>query len=86
MYILARKSIVWKQLPMETKIALNSTLALAGAQVTLGITTLLHAAPIDLAATHQAGSLVLLSSVLWTLHSLRFAKKIPLISSNKLKL
>jgi heme a synthase len=42
-------------------------------QVTLGITTLLHYVPITLAAAHQIGSVVVLSSGLYLAHSLRYA-------------
>ncbi|CAG9818243.1 unnamed protein product [Phaedon cochleariae] len=43
-------------------------------QVTLGITTLLTYVPTDIAATHQAGSLTLLSAAVWLTHEL---KKLP---------
>ena len=74
MYAWARHPHVWGQLPKMTKTALQTTMALAGAQVVLGISTLLLHVPIPLAVAHQSGSVVLLTSVLWTLHSLRFAK------------
>lgn len=78
MYALARvQPQVWNQLPPVTKSALTRTLVLVACQASLGITTLLNGVPLDLAVTHQAGSLVLLSSVLWTMHTLRFAKRSP---------
>lgn len=40
-------------------------------QVTLGITTLLHAVPLPLAAAHQAGALLLLTAAVWLLHGFR---------------
>merc|ERR1711957_231509 len=40
-------------------------------QVGLGITTLLMTVPTHLAATHQAGSLVLLTASMWFVHALR---------------
>jgi cytochrome c oxidase assembly protein subunit 15 len=40
-------------------------------QVLLGIWTLLGQVPIPVAAAHQAGSVLLLSSLLWLAHSLR---------------
>jgi cytochrome c oxidase assembly protein subunit 15 len=43
-------------------------------QVTLGITTLLYYVPISLAAVHQMGSIVVLSSGLYLAHSLRYAR------------
>lgn len=53
------------------RLALNAMLAVVGAQVSLGIATLLYFVPTPLAATHQAGSLVLLSTAVWFLHELR---------------
>jgi cytochrome c oxidase assembly protein subunit 15 len=46
-------------------------------QVTLGITTLLAYVPVHLAASHQSGSLVLLSLIIWLSHELKYLKKIP---------
>lgn len=43
-------------------------------QVTLGITTLLHYVPISLAAAHQVGSIVVLTSGIYLAHSLRYAR------------
>jgi cytochrome c oxidase assembly protein subunit 15 len=43
-------------------------------QVTLGITTLLNYVPLSLAAAHQVGSIVVLSSGIYLAHSLRFAR------------
>jgi len=43
------------------------------AQMSLGIATLLSYVPISLAATHQLGSLALLSSGIYLAHSLRYA-------------
>lgn len=40
-------------------------------QVGLGISTLLLYVPTPLAATHQSGSLILLSVALWLIHELR---------------
>lgn len=37
----------------------------ATAQMTLGILTLIHCVPIPLAATHQAGSMILFTNALW---------------------
>jgi cytochrome c oxidase assembly protein subunit 15 len=44
------------------------------AQVALGITALLNYVPIEVAAVHQAGSLVLLTLVTGLAHSLKFSK------------
>ncbi|XP_048516366.1 cytochrome c oxidase assembly protein COX15 homolog isoform X2 [Athalia rosae] len=46
-------------------------------QVILGITTLLHHVPIPLAASHQSGSLAVLSSALWLCHELKYVKHLP---------
>lgn len=42
------------------------------AQIGLGIATLLLVVPLNIAATHQAGAIVLLTVILATLHQLRF--------------
>lgn len=46
-------------------------------QVILGITTLLNHVPISLAALHQSGSLILLSSIVWLCHELKLVHKLP---------
>lgn len=46
----------------------------ATAQATLGITTLLHYVPIGLAAAHQLGSLALVTSGFYLVHSLRYVR------------
>lgn len=46
-------------------------------QVLLGITTLLNYVPIPLAASHQSGSLLLLSSIVWLCHELKFVHRLP---------
>jgi heme a synthase len=43
-------------------------------QFTLGVTTLLYYVPISLAAVHQVGSVVVLTSGVYLLHSLRYAR------------
>jgi cytochrome c oxidase assembly protein subunit 15 len=45
-------------------------LVIVGAQVVLGIATLIHQVPIGLALIHQGGALVALAAALWHLHSL----------------
>ena len=52
--------------------ALMLTGGVAAVQVTLGISTLMLYVPIALAATHQLGSLALLSSGIYLVHSLRY--------------
>lgn len=51
--------------------AVTSLLAVAWVQVGLGISTLLLYVPTPLAATHQSGSLALLSVALWLMSELR---------------
>jgi cytochrome c oxidase assembly protein subunit 15 len=75
--VAARRGQVWAVLPSETKTALAATVGMAGAQVALGISTLLLYVPIPLAAAHQAGSLVLLTLLSWSVHSMKFVKKLP---------
>ena len=58
-------------LPRSTVLLARSTAAMAIAQVTLGITTLLYLVPVPLAATHQAGSVVLLTLLTGLVTSLR---------------
>ncbi|OCT70129.1 cytochrome c oxidase assembly protein COX15 homolog [Xenopus laevis] len=58
-------------LPRRAKLALNSLIAVAYLQVTLGISTLLLYVPTPLAATHQSGSLALLSMAIWLMNELR---------------
>ncbi|XP_065649978.1 heme A synthase COX15 isoform X2 [Hydra vulgaris] len=61
-------------LPRRTKIAMNCFLGVGCAQVGLGIATLLMYVPMHLAATHQFGSLTLLSMAIWFNHELKSAK------------
>ena len=56
--------------------ATNLLLGITGAQVSLGISTLLYLVPIPLAAAHQAGSLTLLTASLWLLRTLKQTKGI----------
>ncbi|KAM4703473.1 heme A synthase COX15 isoform 2-T2 [Rhinophrynus dorsalis] len=58
-------------LPRRARLALNSLLAVAYLQVTLGISTLLLYVPTSLATTHQSGSLALLSMAIWLMNELR---------------
>lgn len=51
-------------LPQTAKRAMLGVLGLVSLQVTLGISTLIHLVPIQLASAHQAGAIALLSGVL----------------------
>lgn len=69
-------TLLWglaRPLPVHPRgrMALNAMLAMVGVQVALGISTLLYFVPTPLAATHQAGSLTLLTFALWLVHELR---------------
>lgn len=76
---LALVTAVWfvsrrRQLPKRAHLAANVLCAMAWLQVGLGITTLLTYVPISMAACHQSGSLLLLSSAMWLAHEL---KRVP---------
>jgi cytochrome c oxidase assembly protein subunit 15 len=51
--------------------AATAMLAMLVIQVTLGISTLLQAVPVPLAAAHQAGAMLLFATILWVNHALR---------------
>lgn len=70
LYLFSRKMI----LPKRAKIAISLLTAMAYGQVALGISTLLLYVPTPIAATHQSGSLALLSLAIWVLAELR---KVP---------
>ncbi|KAJ8418120.1 hypothetical protein AAFF_G00138290 [Aldrovandia affinis] len=62
-------------LPRRAKIAISCLMVMAYAQVGLGISTLLLYVPTPLAATHQSGSLALLTLAIWVLTELRRVAK-----------
>ncbi|XP_017462505.1 PREDICTED: cytochrome c oxidase assembly protein COX15 homolog [Rhagoletis zephyria] len=64
-------------LPKRARYAVNTTMAMAWLQATLGVTTLLNHVPAPLATAHQSGSLLLLSLALWLSQELRLLKYIP---------
>lgn len=68
---LARSRALRSVLPKSSRRLTDLTAAAAVAQVTLGITTLLYLVPVPLAATHQAGSVVLLTCLMGLMGSLR---------------
>ena len=55
--------------PRRLRRALVALAAAVGLQYALGVTTLLHAAPVGLATTHQAGAVLLLTAVIVALHA-----------------
>ncbi|EDQ92128.1 uncharacterized protein MONBRDRAFT_14857 [Monosiga brevicollis MX1] len=62
-------------LPPRARIATHAMLGMVAVQITLGISTLLYFVPTPLAATHQAGSLGLLTFATWLLYELRAVPK-----------
>ncbi|GAA6064592.1 hypothetical protein JCM10212_003768 [Sporobolomyces blumeae] len=66
LFAYARRPHVRAHLPPTTFRLIKASLHMSLLQVALGISTLLYLVPVPLAATHQAGSLVLLSLVLAT--------------------
>merc|ERR1712046_358654 len=70
-FLLASRNGIWTVLPAFTR-TMTGALGMVGVQVALGISTLLLYVPIELAAAHQAGSLVLLTLATSAVHSLKF--------------
>ena len=64
-------------LPRHASRAVNALLHTAILQVALGISTLLLAVPIILAATHQAVAMLLFTVALFLCHSLRYSRSLP---------
>ncbi|XP_045499450.1 cytochrome c oxidase assembly protein COX15 homolog [Colias croceus] len=62
--------------PVARRVA-NAVGAMAWLQVTLGFLTLLYYVPTPLAATHQSGSLTLLTLAVWLTHEIKLLKYIP---------
>lgn len=57
------------------KQAVTAVLCAGYLQVLLGSSTLLYHVPLTLAASHQSGSLILLSTIIWLCHELRYLGK-----------
>lgn len=66
----------WANIPRASRLAYSAVAAMGVAQVGLGISTLLMYVPIPLAATHQFGSLTLLTLITALAHSLNFSKSL----------
>jgi heme a synthase len=62
------------KLPKRARLAIHLLLGMLAVQITLGITTLLFIVPVPLAASHQAGALVLFTLAIFVNHELRAAK------------
>ena len=52
-------------------LASNAMLLAVACQIALGIVTVLNAVPVGLGATHQAGAMVVMATLLWLNHELR---------------
>ncbi|XP_074605152.1 heme A synthase COX15 isoform X1 [Brevipalpus obovatus] len=72
-WLFTRKMI----LPPRAKLAIRCFAIVACTQLSLGVATLLLYVPKPLAALHQAGSLGLLSSVLWAVHETKLLRFVP---------
>lgn len=59
------------ELPRSARFACDLFLVLLVIQICLGIATLLMVVPISLAASHQAGSMLLFTAAIWVNHKLR---------------
>ncbi len=62
------------RLPDNARLPLDLLAGMVAIQVMLGISTLLLAVPIPLAACHQAGAVMVLTLTLWALHAQRDAR------------
>lgn len=62
------------KLPGNARKAVIAVLCAGYLQVLLGITTLVHHVPLPLAASHQSGSLIVLSTMIWLCHELKYLK------------
>ncbi|KOC63668.1 Cytochrome c oxidase assembly protein COX15 like protein [Habropoda laboriosa] len=62
------------KLPGNAKKAIVAVLCAGYLQVLLGISTLVHHVPLSLAASHQSGSLLVLSTMIWLCHELKYLK------------
>lgn len=71
LYVSARNPVLRAALPPLTRKMATGAFAMANVQVLLGISTLLYLVPISLAAMHQAGSVMLLTTMMHLLLSLR---------------
>jgi heme a synthase len=69
---------VWTALPPKARAHMFGMLGMVGIQVTLGISTLLMYVPVHLAATHQFGSLLLLTVTSLAAHSMKGIPMSPL--------
>ncbi|KAK4883514.1 hypothetical protein RN001_006833 [Aquatica leii] len=72
LWVLSKRRV----LPPRAYVATTALASMAWIQVVLGITTLLMYVPVWAAASHQSGSLVVLSTAVWLTHELKRLPKI----------
>lgn len=70
-------------LPPSVRSASRTLGLLVGAQVLLGISTLVMYVPVPLAAAHQAGALALLTGAINMLHAIGHAQKAPTLAAGE---
>jgi heme a synthase len=66
-----RASLIASEVSPSARLASNVLLLVLTVQIVLGILTVLHAVPVALGASHQAGSMVVMAVLLWLNHELR---------------
>ena len=66
-----RADDVAAQVSSSARLASNAMLLVVVCQIALGIFTVVHAVPVTLGASHQAGSMVVMGVLLWLNHELR---------------
>jgi cytochrome c oxidase assembly protein subunit 15 len=71
LWLRSRSPAMRTVLPPLTRVATTAAFAMANLQVLLGISTLLYLVPTPLAASHQAGSVALLTAMVHVLITLR---------------
>ena len=71
LWLLSRR----RTLPVNLRRSVNLVTLIAYIQASLGIGTLIYFVPLEMAASHQAGSLLLLTSSLHLMHLLKRCPK-----------
>jgi cytochrome c oxidase assembly protein subunit 15 len=63
-------SVLLTSVSPQVRLATHGLLAMLVMQITLGVTTLINTVPVSLAAMHQGGGLLVLTTALWVTHGL----------------
>ena len=71
LWLKLRAKAVAGEISSQARLASNVMLVAVAGQITLGILTVLNAVPVGLGASHQAGSMVVMATLLWLNHALR---------------